>query len=261
MQIKQRLAKLSLGQIINYWQDKNGMNETEFLQNYKSSDFPTPLLTVDSVLFTVENQSLKILLLKRDSHPHKRKWSLPGGFINIEKDESTADTALRKITEKTKVIPPYLEQLETFSSKKRDPRGWSATVTYFALIAYQETEDHLKRAEDAQWVAMDDLSKITPLAFDHQQIISVALERLRQTALYSMLPVFCLPKEFTLGEYHQVMEIILDKTIQKKSLYRRFEASNMFEETGKTVATGARAAMLYRIKDDVELVNFERNLG
>ena len=237
------------------------MNEKEFLKNYDSNNFPAPLLTVDSVLFTVENQALKILLLKRENHPQKGQWSLPGGFINIEKDESTADTALRKISEKTKVIPPYLEQLETFSSKQRDPRGWSATVAYFALIDYQTTKAHLKQAEDTQWVSLDDISGITPLAFDHQHIINVALERLRQKALYSMLPVFCLPKEFTLGEYHQLMEIILDKTIQKKSLYRRFEASSMFEETGNTVATGARAAMLYRIKDGVKLVNFERNLG
>lgn len=240
------------------------MNEEEFLKNYKASDYPVPLLMVDSVLFTVENQSLKILLLKRTEHPHKDRWALPGGFININEDKSTTETALRTLTEKTSVTPPYLEQLATFSSAERDPRGWSASVAYFALIAHQETKAFLNKAEkanDIQWIALDDLSEIEPLAFDHQQIINVALERLRQKALYSMLPVFCLPKEFTLGEYHQLMEIILDKTIQKKSLYRRFEASNMFEETGNTVATGARAAKLYRIKDDVELVNFERNLG
>ena len=235
------------------------MNEKEFLKNYNASDYPAPLLMVDSILFTVEKQSLKILLLKRINHPHKDRWALPGGFIKIEEDKSTSETALRTLTEKTKVTPPYLEQLQTFSSINRDPRGWSATVTYFALIAHKDTVMTLPK--DAQWVALDDLSVLHPLAFDHQQIINVALERLRQKALYSMLPVFCLPKEFTLGDYHQLMEIILDKTIQKKSLYRRFEASNMFEETGNTVATGARAAMLYRIKDDVELVNFERNLG
>lgn len=235
------------------------MTEEDFLKNYKASDFPNPLLTVDSVLFTVENQSLKVLLLKRNQHPYKGLWSLPGGFINIENDATTEKTALRKITEKTKVVPPYLEQLETFSSSDRDPRGWSATVAYFALIAYQDTETTL--ANDTQWASLDELSKYQPLAFDHQKIINVALERLRQKSLYSMLPIFCLPKEFTLSEYHQLMEIILDKMIQKKSLYRRFEASNMFEETGKTVATGARAAMLYRLKENVKLINFERNLG
>ena len=76
-----------------------------------------------------------------------------------------------------------------------------------------------------------------------------------------MLPVFCLPKKFTLAQYHKLIEIILEKPIQKKTLYRRFEASNMFEETCETITTGARAAMLYRLKEGFELVNFERNLG
>ena len=236
-------------------------SEKEFLTEYKKSNFPVPLLTVDSVLFTVKDDALKILLLKRANHPHKSLWSLPGGFIDIENDETTRDTAIRKLTEKTQVTPPYLEQLQTFSGKKRDPRGWSATVAYFALIAHQEADPFLEHAEDVQWVSLNKLEQHQPLAFDHQAIIQIAIERLRQKALYSMLPVFCLPKAFTLGQYHKLMQIILDKPIQKKSLYRRFESSGMFEETGETVATGARAAMLYRLKENVELVNFERNLG
>ena len=235
------------------------MTEDEFLKHYDASEFLSPLLTVDSVLITVKNQSLKILLIKRYSHPSKGLWSLPGGFIDTENDTTTEKTALRKIKEKTQVTPPYLEQLQTFSSKDRDPRGWSATVSYFALIAYQYTKTQL--ADDTKWVALDDLPKFQPLAFDHQKIIEVALERLRQKSLYSMLPVYCLPKEFTLSEYHQLVEVNLNKTNQKKSLYRRFEASEMFEETGKSVATGARTAMLYRLKKDAILVNFERNLG
>ena len=239
--------------------------EAEFLGNYQSSDYPSALLSVDSVLFTIADKALKILLLKRSSHPFIGHWSLPGGFIDLQKDASTRDTAIRKITEKTTVIPPYLEQLQTFSAKDRDPRGWSVSVAYFALIAYQDTESHLETTENVRWVSYQDIiavpSKYQPLAFDHGLIIETAVERLRQKALYSMLPVFCLATEFTLAEYHQTIEIILGKPIQKKSLYRRFEASGMFEETGKTIATGARTARLYRLKDDVELVNFERNLG
>ena len=226
-----------------------------------STSFAKPLLLVDSVLFTVADQELKILLLKRNTKPYEGNWALPGGFIDIEIDKSAQDTAIRKISAKTSVTPPYLEQLQTFSGAERDPRGWSATVAYFALIAHQNTEPHLKNMEDVKWVSLDQLKKHQPLAFDHQQIIEAAIERLRQKALYSMLPVFCLPEEFTLAEYHKLMEVILNKNIQKKTLYRRFDASGMFEETGKTVATGARAAMLYRLKPDVELVNFERNLG
>ncbi len=235
--------------------------EEQFLNKYNAKQFPAPLLSVDSVVFTVIDDALKILLLKRAKHPYKNQWSLPGGFIDFEIDESTHDTAIRKIREKTNVESPYLEQLYTFSAKNRDPRGWSATVTYFSLIAHQESHAIMETVENTQWANIEALKNFQPLAFDHQKIIDTALERLRQKALYSMLPVFCLKNEFTLSEYHHVMEIILHRTIQKKSLYRRFKASGMFEETGKTIATGAREAMLYRLKENVELVNFERNLG
>ena len=163
-------------------------SEKEFLKAYKNSGFPVPLLTVDSVLFSVKDASLKILLLKRANHPHKSQWSLPGGFIDIDNDNTTRDTAIRKLTEKTQVTPPYLEQLRSFSGKTRDPRGWSTTIAYFALIAYKEANIILQHADDAQWISLDKLSDYQPLAFDHQEIIQVATERLRQKALYSMLP-------------------------------------------------------------------------
>ena len=215
-----------------------------------------PLLTVDVVLFTIKDDALKILLLKRDNPPFENYWALPGGIVDVEKDNTAQDTAIRKVIEKTDVTPPYLEQLNTFASKIRDPRGWSASITYFVLMPYEELKD-----DSTQWIDLDKLEKHQPLAFDHQEIINQAQQRLKQKALYSMLPVFCLPKTFTLGEYHKLIEIILEKNIQKKTLYRRFEASNMFEETGETIATGARAAMLYKLKKGVELVYFERNLG
>ena len=219
----------------------------------------SPLLTVDSVLFTIKDNSLKILLLKRENTPFQNNWALPGGFIDVNKDDSAEDTASRKLTDKTGVSPPYLEQLNTFSSKQRDPRGWSASIAYFALIAHDSAQ--LINDDSVEWVNVENITNYHPLAFDHQDIFQFALERLKQKALYSMVPVFCLPKAFTLGEYHNLIETILGKKVQKKTLYRRFEASNMFEETGETVATGARAAMLYRIKEDAELINFERNLG
>lgn len=215
-----------------------------------------PLLTVDIVLFTIKHDTLKILLFKRDNPPFKNTWALPGGIVDVDKDNSAKDTAIRKVIEKTGVTPPYLEQLNTFASNDRDPRGWSASITYFVLMPFEDEKD-----KNIQWVDEKTLEDYKPLAFDHQKIIQQARQRLKQKALYSMLPVFCLPKAFTLSAYHKLIEIILEKSIQKKTLYRRFEASNMFEETGDTIATGARAAALYKLKEGFELVNFERNLG
>lgn len=233
--------------------------EAEYLQQYDSSRFPSLLVTVDSVLFTLQEQALCVLLVQRARHPHQGLWALPGGFIDVEKDDSTYDTALRKLTEKTGVRPSWLEQLETFSGPTRDPRGWSLTAAWFALIASVDCQPHIASVSDAKWVPVSKLEH-TELAFDHRDIIAAALRRLRQKTMYSLLPVYCLPECFTLTQLHEATEIILGQPIQRKSLIRRFEASGMFEETGESVATGARKARLWRRKPDADIYLFSRNL-
>ncbi|HCC13051.1 MAG TPA: NUDIX hydrolase, partial [Atlantibacter hermannii] len=226
--------------------------EAEYLQQYDSSRFPSLLVTVDSVLFTLQEQALCVLLVQRARHPQQGLWALPGGFIDVEKDDSTYDTALRKLTEKTGVRPSWLEQLETFSGPTRDPRGWSLTAAWFALIASVDCQPHIASVSDAKWVPVSKLEH-TELAFDHRDIIAAALRRLRQKTMYSLLPVYCLPECFTLTQLHEATEIILGQPIQRKSLIRRFEASGMFEETGESVATGARKARLWRRKPDADI--------
>ncbi|WP_313758143.1 NUDIX hydrolase [Atlantibacter hermannii] len=233
--------------------------EAEYLQQYDSSRFPSLLVTVDSVLFTLQKQALCVLLVQRARHPQQGLWALPGGFIDVEKDDSTYDTALRKLTEKTGVRPSWLEQLETFSGPTRDPRGWSLTAAWFALIASVDCQPHIASVSDAKWVPVSKLEH-TELAFDHRDIIAAALRRLRQKTMYSLLPVYCLPECFTLTQLHEATEIILGQPIQRKSLIRRFEASGMFEETGESVATGARKARLWRRKPDADIYLFSRNL-
>ncbi len=234
-------------------------SEAEYLDAYDASRFPSPLVTVDSVLFTLHEQALCVLLVERASQPQQGRWGLPGGFIDMERDASTQATALRKLTEKTGVTPPWLEQLDTFSGATRDPRGWSLTIAWYALISWVACAPHIASVSDAKWVpvaALDDIE----LAFDHREIIQRALERLRQKTKYSLLPVYCLPDTFTQTQLQEATEIILGQPIQRKSLIRRFEASGMFEETGESVATGARKARVWRRKPDVDIHLFSRNL-
>ncbi|WP_410750041.1 NUDIX hydrolase [Citrobacter sp. U14242] len=233
--------------------------EAEYLNQYDARRFPSPLVTVDSVLFTLHQQALCVLLVERANQPQKGCWGLPGGFIDMAHDDSTRATALRKLTEKTGVSPSWLEQLDTFSGPDRDPRGWSLTVTWFALIAWVDCEPHITSVSDARWVPVDKLADY-PLAFDHQNIIEAALHRLRQKTMYSLLPVYCLPDTFTHGQLQEATEVILGQSIQRKSLIRRFEASGMFEDTGESMATGTRKARLWRRKPGVEIHLFSRNL-
>ena len=236
------------------------LSEQDYLAQYDASRYASPIVTVDSVLFSLWQEQLCVLLVKRANYPQKGWWGLPGGFVDMQQDDSVRATALRKLREKTGVDPAWLEQLETFSGAKRDPRGWSLTSAWYALIAAEECKAMSSDVSDACWQPLDGLAQRTDIAFDHQHIIAQALQRLRQKTLYSFLPVHCLPAEFTLTQLQQVTEIILGRSVQRKSLIRRFEAAEMFEETGKSVATGARRAKLYRLKPGSDMHNFSRNL-
>jgi ADP-ribose pyrophosphatase YjhB (NUDIX family) len=199
-------------------------------------------------------------MVKRANEPFINSWGLPGGFVDIDSDSSTDVTALRKLEEKTNVAPQYLEQLQTFSGIDRDPRGFSVTLVYFALIASQEVASHIETIDDVQWISVDKVDSL-PIAFDHKVIIEQAKVRLQQKALYSMVPVYCLPEYFTVGQLKSVIETIIGKTIQRKSLIRRIESVDMFEKSEEKVKSGGRLAQQYKVKPGVDIVNFERNLS
>lgn len=222
--------------------------------------YKNPLFTVDSVLFTVQDNTLKVLLVKRAKAPFLGQWALPGGFIDIEQDANTDETAHRKLRDKTGFAPQYLEQLQVISGAERDPRGYSVTLAYYALVAHAPVKSRIDSVKIAQWIDVKDLSQ-HQLAFDHAQIIALAQARLQQKTLYSMIPAFCLPERFTIAQLQQVIETIIEKPIQRKSLMRRIEASEMFTALDEKTSSGGRLAQLYSIKAGADLVNFERNLA
>lgn len=235
-------------------------DEASFLAQYNARDFVAPLMTVDPVLFTYHEASLKVLLVERSNHPERGLWGLPGGFVDMVSDQSLEDTARRKLQEKTGINPPYLEQLYTFGSATRDKRGWSVTVAYTALMAYQECAAHIETVRDAKWWEFEALNEM-PLAFDHREIIQTARERLRQKALYSIVPAYALPEKFTLPELQHLHEVLLGKALQKKSFRRRIEEAALLIATGeKRSDRNGRPAVLYRMKEDAGRHMFVRNL-
>lgn len=224
------------------------------------NNFESPLFTVDSALFTVHEGKLQVLVVKRAIEPYQGNWALPGGYVDIEIDKNVEDTALRKLKEKTGVTPSYLEQLQTFSGITRDPRGFSVTLAYYALIGYQDAKAYIDTVSEATWLPVSQLSD-SQLAFDHEEIVNIAVERLRQKALYSMVPVYCLSEKFTVAELKSTIETIIDKPLQRKTLIRRIEASSMFEVIEEKVQTGRRPATQYRLKKGADVHHFERNLS
>lgn len=239
------------------------MTEEAYLATYNIHDYDIPLSSVDVVIFTLLEDRLQVLLVKRGEHPSKGMWSLPGGFVDIKNDRSIEETALRKLRQKTGAKVPYLEQLQAFGSSTRDPRGWSMTCTYFALIFADSVHLHSgSGAEDVRWWPIENSKVKTKLAFDHADILKAAVNRLQNKVEYTSLPVHLLPKEFTLTDLQQVYEIILGKSVDKSAFRKRTKDANFLEEIAGKFRTGSnRPAQLYRIAPGHPTVFFPRTIG
>jgi 8-oxo-dGTP diphosphatase len=210
-----------------------------------NSEFEQTSVTVDLVIFTVSEEKLKALLVKRANEPFAGVWSIPGGFLKT--GESLDEAAIRVMKEKTGVKEVYLEQLYTFGKVDRDPRGRVITVTYFALIPWQNLDQpESRKISDLAWHPADQLPV---LAFDHQEILIYAIKRLRAKVSYSNIVYGLLPVQFRISELQRVYECIINKPMDKRNFRKKMLATNLLKETGKKEITGAhRPAMLYCFK-------------
>lgn len=224
--------------------------EKEFLNSYNIHDYDIPLVSVDMAIFTVVEKALCFLAVKRGDYPKKGKWALPGGFIDIAGDRTIENTARRKLREKTGVDAAHLEQVITVGNNKRDPRGWSVTVVYMALVAPDQLIQTLSpSAEEIKWVCVEDIPGKLKLAFDHQELLKHCVERLRSKGTYTWLPASLMPESFTLTELQHTFEIIIGRKVDAKSFRRRILEANLVEATGETRISGRRPAKLFHMTD------------
>lgn len=237
------------------------LSEQDFLAQYDIRNYDIPLVTVDMSIFTVRDGALQVLLVKRREHPCLGNWALPGGFVDTKQDRNLDDTAHRKLLEKTGIDSPYLEQVASLGSASRDPRGWSVTVSYFALINSDEVElQSDPNTEQVSWVPVAEVRNKYALAFDHQEILETCFDRLKSKVRYTSLPVHLLPDTFTLTELQSTFELLLEKPLEKKSFRRRVLDANILEETGESRKGSNRPAKLYRAKANKEEYYFDRNI-
>lgn len=205
-------------------------------------EYPHPAVTTDVVVFTIRNERLEVLLVRRADPPFENCWALPGGFLDIDEDLDAC--AMRELQEETGVTGVFLEQLYTFGAPKRDPRERVITVAYFALAPAEAL--NIRAASDAREVAWFACEQLPPLAFDHDTIISMALNRLRAKLEYSTIAFQCLPNKFTFSELQRVYEIILGADLDKRNFRRRMQAYGLLQETGEKTRNGNhRPAALY----------------
>lgn len=213
-------------------------------ETYDPEEFDRPSVTVDTIIFTVTDDDLKMLLVEREHWPYEGQYALPGGFIDM--DESLDTAAERVLDEKTGVSDVYLEQLYTFGAPDRDPRTRVITVAYFALVNADEVE--LPDGQ-ADWFSMYDLPE--NLAFDHEDILNYALKRLRWKLEYTTAAFSLLPEEFTLTELQDVYEIVFDREFDKRNFRKKIRDLDLVEYTGeKKTDVSHRPPKLYRANTD-----------
>ena len=207
-------------------------------------EYPHPAVTTDVALFTIRADHLAILLVRRGVPPYQGCWALPGGFVNA--DECLEACALRELVEETGISGVYLEQLYTFGRPDRDPREWIISVAYYALAAAEVlTPIAGSDADEVAWFSMDALPK---LAFDHQDIIVMAQQRLRAKLDYSTVAFGLMAETFTLSELQKVYETIRGEVLDKRNFRKHILALNLLAEAGASRRCGKhRPAKLYRL--------------
>jgi len=208
--------------------------------------YPRPALSVDCVVFGLDEASLKVLLIQRDLEPYRGGWALPGGFVHVDEDVDRA--AMRELREETGLDRVFLEQLYTFGAVGRDPRERVVTVAYYALV---KLLDHrIQAATDARnaaWFAVDELPT---LAFDHAGIVAVALARLRGKVRYQPIGFELLPPKFTLSQLQHLYEVVLERPLDKRNFRKKVLALDILEELDEVQQDVAhRAARLYRFDE------------
>jgi 8-oxo-dGTP diphosphatase len=208
--------------------------------------YPRAALTVDCVVFGFDEGDLKLLLIQRDLEPFAGGWALPGGFVHV--DESLDDAARRELQEETGVSRVYLEQLYTFGQPDRDPRERVVTVAYFALVKL--SMHSVKAATDARNAAWFDVCDLPKLAFDHEEVIEAALQRLKGKVRYEPIGFELLPPKFTLTQLQHLYETVVEAPLDKRNFRKKILAMDLLIETDEIEQDVAhRAARLYRFDE------------
>jgi len=202
----------------------------------------TPILvTVDIVVFTVQDGTLKVLLIERGIPPFAGQYALPGGFV-LE-GETLEQAAFRELHEETGTASLYLEQLYTFGDPGRDPRGRVVTVAYYALVPTDRSP--LVAGTDAAAAAWFAVSELPPLAFDHAAIIAYAVDRLRNKLEYTNVGFQLLPMKFTLTALQSLHEAILARKLDKRNFRRKILSLGLVKPLKEMQATGRKPARLF----------------
>ncbi|MBT64116.1 MAG: NUDIX hydrolase [Puniceicoccaceae bacterium] len=220
---------------------------TESSRKASSTDLSSFIVSVDSVIFAYMNKAVYIPLIMRGVPPFQDCWSLPGG--PILETEAPEAACLRKLEEDMGLKVEYLEQLYTFGAPDRDPRKRAFSISYFALIA--ESEEPLAWGEDsrtAQWFHIDQLPE-SGWAFDHQQIVQMAIKRLRAKLSYEPVGLSLLAEEFSLSELKRIYDVILGTELDRRNFQKKMKSTGLLIPTRTVPSPRGKPSQLFRFDE------------
>ncbi len=217
-----------------------------------------PLITADVAIFSIGDDCLQVLLVRRALEPAKGVWALPGAVLKPDCDTDLEATARRALRDKLNVEVPYLRQLCVFAGAKRDPRGWSISVLHYALLPRDQVPAVARSKVDVvQWLDAD--AKLPRLAFDHHEQLRVARSALRERVREHRLPLHLMPRRFTLTQLQRVCELILasgssdEPGLDKGAFRRRFaNSADIIEIPGAFERGAQRPAQLFKVSPEFE---------
>lgn len=214
-----------------------------------------PLVFVDVALFRVGEERLQVLLAQRAQEPQIRQWGLPGGILRPAIDSSLEAAARRVLRDKVTVDLPHLEDICTFSGPGRDPRGWSISILFCALLPGDQVNAVVRsKVEAVEWV--NPASPGHRIAFDHSAQLEKALTTLKQKVERRLLPLHLMPPKFTLMQLQRTCEAILGRPLDKTAFRRRVlpdredRKPDIVEIGEKLEGRPERPAQLYKARDD-----------
>ena len=219
-------------------------------------------VAVDAVVFGYNSRDgLSILLIKRDIGPFKNSWALPGGLVLD--NESLEDAAKRELKEETGITLKFLEQLYSFGDPGRDPRNRVVSITYYGLVRPETFE--LKASTDANDAKWFNIKSLPTLAFDHDKIIDVAIQRLKGKIIYEPIGFELLDERFPFSDLEKLYTTVLDRDIDRRNFKKKIMKFGFLEETNeKQKLDGAgRPGNLFRFNEQryfllkKEGINFE----
>jgi 8-oxo-dGTP diphosphatase len=201
------------------------------------------LAAVDCIIFGFYQQTLKVLLIQRSFKPEEGKWSLMGGFI--QPTEGPDQAANRVLLSLTGLKGVYLEQLHTFGNPHRDPYERTLSTAYFSLIDIHQYEKQITEEYHAEWFALNELPE---LIFDHKDMITMALEKLRYKAALHPILFELLPTKFTIPQLHGLYESLYNTSLDKRNFNRKVLSTNLLvKQNDKEKASSKKGAFYYKL--------------